>query len=100
MGGPGQTNGAPAPKRGLSGGQGGRGCIGDSHLCLMAGVPSVLSGRNNVHTPKLLRVAQCSVWGSQLLNSPTRATAFKHNVQWFSDSATAFVCEPFCAVDT
>ena len=48
---------------------------GVAHLWGMAATPSAVSGRNSCQTPKLLRDAQCSAWGSQLLNSPTRATA-------------------------
>jgi hypothetical protein len=44
-------------------------------LCGMAEEPSGLSGRKRHHTPKSFLMAQCSVRGSQLLNSPTSANA-------------------------
>jgi hypothetical protein len=46
-----------------------------THLCGMAWLPSLLSGRNSSHTPNSFLKAQWLSLGSQLLNSPTRASA-------------------------
>ena len=47
-----------------------------TYLCGTAGVPSAPSGRKRLNTPKSFLSAQCSGWGSQLLNSPISATAW------------------------